>query len=412
LSPKHVVVLGGGLAGLWSAVGAARKLDEMGLEPKDIAITLINRNPYHCIRVRNYEVDLSSVKVPLDRVLDPIGVEHIEADVTAIDFANRRVHFKTAAGEGSQSIGYDRLVFGLGSQLNRPPIPGSTEYGFDVDTYDGAERLNSHLNSLPAQPESPGQYNVLVVGTGLTGIEVATEMTQKLKVVIAKAGAARPFRVILADRGPRVGSDMGKSARPVIEQALSDLGIESRVGVSVAALEACGARLTSGETIPAATVIWCTGMQANPLTRLFPVELDRFGRLPVDEFMRVKEMKNVFAAGDAAWTALDDSHISVMSCQHSRPMGRFAGHNVISDLLGEPMLALHIDWYVTVLDLGTWGAVYTEGWDRTVVSTGEAAKRTKQTINCQRIYPPLSGNRREILDAAAPLVQAAPTAYR
>jgi NADH:ubiquinone reductase (H+-translocating) len=76
------------------------------------------------------------------------------------------------------------------------------------------------------------------------------------------------------------------------------------------------------------------------------------------------------------------------------------------------MLALHIDWYVTVLDLGTWGAVYTEGWDRTVVSTGEAAKRTKQTINCQRIYPPLSGNRREILDAAAPLVQAAPTAYR
>jgi NADH dehydrogenase len=142
LSPKHVVVLGGGFAGLWSAVGAARKLDEMGLEPKDIIITLINRNPYHCIRVRNYEVDLSSVKVPLDRVLDPIGVEHIEADVTAIDFANRRVHFKTAAGEGSQSIGYDRLVFGLGSQLNRPAIPGSTEYGFDVDTYDGAVRLN------------------------------------------------------------------------------------------------------------------------------------------------------------------------------------------------------------------------------------------------------------------------------
>ena len=89
-------------------------------------------------------------------------------------------------------------------------------------------------------------------------------------------------------------------------------------------------------------------------------------------------------------------------------MGRFAGHNVVCDLLGLPMLPLRIDWYVTVLDLGPWGAVYTEGWNRVVASTGEAAKRTKQTINCQRIYPPRSRDRREILDAAAPVIQAPP----
>ena len=128
----------------------------------------------------------------------------------------------------------------------------------------------------------------------------------------------------------------------------------------------------------------------------------------VDEFMRVKGVANIFAAGDVASALLDDVHPSVMSCQHGRPMGRFAGHNVICDLLAQPMLPLRIEWYVTVLDLGAWGAVYTEGWDRKVVSTGEAAKKTKQTINCQRIYPPLSRNRREILDAAAPVIQAAP----
>jgi NADH dehydrogenase len=89
-------------------------------------------------------------------------------------------------------------------------------------------------------------------------------------------------------------------------------------------------------------------------------------------------------------------------------MGRFAGHNVVCDLLGEPMLPLRIDWYVTVLDLGSWGAVYTEGWDRRVVLTGDAAKQVKQTINCQRIYPPRSRDRSAILDAAAPIVQAPP----
>ena len=101
----------------------------------------------------------------------------------------------------------------------------------------------------------------------------------------------------------------------------------------------------------------------------------------------------MFAAGDVAWAMMDDRHASVMSCQHGRPMGRFAGHNVVCDLLGLPMLPLRIEWYVTVLDLGPWGAVYTEGWDRHVVTKGETAKKTKQVINCQRIYPPLTRNR-------------------
>jgi NADH dehydrogenase len=117
----------------------------------------------------------------------------------------------------------------------------------------------------------------------------------------------------------------------------------------------------------------------------------------------------VFAAGDVAAAWMDDGHLSVMSCQHGRPMGRFAGYNVISDLLGEPMLSLRIPWYVTVLDLGPAGAVYTEGWDRQVIASGAEAKATKRTINGRRIYPPLNGSRDEILAAAAPTLQSRPT---
>jgi NADH:ubiquinone reductase (H+-translocating) len=66
---------------------------------------------------------------------------------------------------------------------------------------------------------------------------------------------------------------------------------------------------------------------------------------------------------------------------------------------------------VTVLDLGDWGAVYTEGWHRHVVRKGEAAKKTKQIINCDRIYPPLTRDRAAILAAAAPMVQNPPETY-
>jgi NADH:ubiquinone reductase (H+-translocating) len=197
MSVKRILVLGGGFAGLWSAVGAARKLDELGYGPNTVEVTLVNRDVFHNIRVRNYEADLTAVRVPLDDVLGPVGVQRVEGEVASIDLAGQTVTVTTASG--SQVLPYDRLVFALGSQLLRPNVPGLAEHGFDVDTYNGAARLNAHLQSLPSLPASPGQWTVVVVGAGLTGIEAATEMPGKLRAVLAQANTTRPCRVILAD---------------------------------------------------------------------------------------------------------------------------------------------------------------------------------------------------------------------
>jgi len=406
---NRIVVLGSGFAGLWSAVGAARALAQFGIARDQVEVTLVNRDAWHTIRVRDYESDLSEVRVPLESVLGPIGVRHHEAEVAHLDFARRQVICSRHAN--TQALAYDRLVFALGSQIARPAIPGLAQHAFDVDTYDEGARLNAHVESLPARSPSAEQYTALVVGAGLTGIEAATEMVPKLRESIQRANGIADIpkpRVIIADHSPRIGSDMGDEAVPVITQALAWSGIEMRAGVSVAAVDGRGATLSTGERIAAATVIWCTGMRANPLTALFPVEHDRLGRIPVDAFMKVKGMDGVFAAGDSACAMVDDMHASVMSCQHARPMGRFAGYNVVADLLGKAMLPLRIDWYVTVLDLGEWGALYTQGWDRHVVATGQEAKKSKRTINCERIYPPRSGSRDEIFAAAEPLVQQPP----
>jgi NADH:ubiquinone reductase (H+-translocating) len=403
---RRIVVLGAGFAGLWAAIGAARKLDELGIDPGRVAVTLVDRHPYHSIRVRNYEAELGGTRVPLDEVLGPIGVERVEAEVTDIDLSRRRVLLAGAA----EALAYDRLVFALGSRLVRPPLPGLAEHAFDVDTYEAGCRLNAHVAALPRRTPSPGRWTALVIGGGLTGIEVATEMPQKLRAALA--GAPGEPRVIIADRQPWIGSDMGVAAREVIDEALTALGVEQRPGISVAAIDEDGAILSTGERIDAATIVWCSGIEAHPLTRRFPVEPDRFGRLPVDPFLKIVGMDAEFAIGDTAWFAIDGSHSCVMSCQHGRPMGRFAGHNVVCDLFGLPMLPLEIGWYTTILDLGPWGAVYTAGWDRQIATKGAAAKRTKMMINRERIYPPRSGDRAEILAAAAPIVQAPPAFFR
>jgi NADH:ubiquinone reductase (H+-translocating) len=309
---ERVVVLGGGFAGLWSAVGAARALDEFRIGRGDVRVALINRDAWHAIRVRNYEPDLRDVRVALDDVLEPIGVERVAGEAVDIDFANRQVAYSI---EGRQrSLSYDRLIFALGSRLVRPDIPGLAQYAFDVDTYESAARLNAHIDALPEQAQGPGQYTALVVGAGLTGIEAATELFPKLRSVLACAGSAQTTsaQVILADRQPKIGSDMGDDACRVIAEALAALGIATRTGVSIAAIDRTGATLSTGEIIPAATVVWCGGMSAHPLTEVFPVERDRFDRLPVNEFMRVVGIEDAFAAGDAGCAPLDGDHFSVV----------------------------------------------------------------------------------------------------
>jgi NADH:ubiquinone reductase (H+-translocating) len=398
----RILVLGGGFAGLWAAVGAARKLDEIGALPGAVEILLVDRNPYHNIRVRNYEIDLVNVAIPLGEVLDPIGVNYLTAEVEAIDIATQQVAVATRGGK--KILAYDRLVLALGSELARPDIPGLAGNSFDVDTYSSAVRLNAHIAALGTRPTSPGRSTVVVVGAGLTGIEVATEMPSRLRHALP----ADDHRVILVDHHPGVGVTIGAQARPVICEALAALGIEARLSTKATAIDATGIALASGEIIPTQTVVWCAGMRASPLAAVLPGARDRLGRIAVDPFMRVADMANVFAAGDVASSLVDGTHCTVMSCQFARPMGRFAGHNVVAELFSRPMLPLEIAWYVTVLDLGSWGALYTVGWDRQVFASGHDAKVIKQMINQKRIYPPLMATREDILAAAAPIVQAPP----
>lgn len=403
----HVLIVGSGFAGLWAALGAARRVDELGRRSDGIEITVLTDRPFHDIRVRNYEADLSDCRIPLTAVLEPAGIHQLTGRVESIEPG---AHTVTAQNTGkTTTYDYHRLVLAAGSQVVRPDVPGLRDFAFDVDTFDGATRLDAHLTGLAATTTRPGVATAVVIGAGLTGIETACELPGRLSAVLGEA--AEP-RVILVDHSSVVGSDMGPSARPVIEAALSHNGIETRTGVAVTAVDAGAVTLSTGEVVAAATVVWCAGMRANPLTAHLGVALDRLGRVAVDDHLRVEGVADVFAAGDVAAAKMDDEHVSVMSCQHSRPMGRYAGYNVISHLVGEPMLALRIPWYVTVLDLGPAGAVYTEGWDRQVVATGAQAKATKTTINTARIYPPLTGSRQALFAAAAPELQSRPARGR
>ncbi len=277
-------------------------------------------------------------------------------------------------------------MIATGSRLFRPNIPGLADHSFSVDNLEEAVALDRHLHNLATQPASTARDTIVVAGAGFTGIEAATELPSRLRTIFDKN--ANP-RVIIVERNEAVVPDMGPGPRPIVEDALRKLGIETRLGVSVTSLDQSGVTLSNGERIESATVIWAAGIRANPLTTKVAAERDNFGRLLVDSCLRVASVPGVFATGDAARAACDDvGNYALMSCQHATRMGAFAGNNAAAELLGVPTRPYHQKAYVTCLDLGKAGALFTRGWERTVEMVGEHAKKTKHDINTVWIYPP------------------------
>lgn len=382
---KNILILGGGFAGVWSAAGAIRAARESGAALSELRVTLVSDSDDMVMRPRLYERDPAQMRVPLDRVLEPIGVERVVATVTNIDTSARMVTALDADGQ-TITLHYDRLVLATGSRVVQPKIPGA-QFLFDVDTIKAADALERHLRKLPQQPDRDGIFTAVVIGAGFTGLEVATELAGRLPE-LAGSGTRRA-RVVLVDRSETVGAKLGEGPRPQITAALDELGVEVRLGVTVEEVTESEVRLSDGDTIGASTTVWTVGMLASPLTEQIPSERDSLGRLIVDEFLRVPTAPEVYATGDTAAAIAEGGHVVMQSCQHAVPLGKFAGYNVAADLLGLEQAPFAPNSYVTCLDLGPAGAVLTEGWDRNVQMTGAEAKALKHVINSEWIVPPV-----------------------
>jgi NADH dehydrogenase len=398
---QQILIIGAGFGGVWSALSAARLLDMHNR--KDVDITLLAPQAELRIRPRFYENDVHTMFAPLDALFDTVGVRFVKGTAEHIDEQAKTVGYRDETGRQG-ALSYDRLVLAAGSQLSRPPVPGLQEHAFDVDQIEAATRLETHLKSLKNQPNSIARNTVVIAGGGFTGIETATEMPARLRAAL---GDNTPVRVIVVDRGPRIAAAMGDQIRPSIVEASEHLGIEWVLDASVAAVDANGVTLADGRHIDSNTVIWTVGFRASPLTEQMTSVRDAQGRLHVDENLKVLGQDNIFAAGDVAYAATDDvGNFSVMSCQHAIALGRHAGNNVAADLLGVAPTTYRQPKYVTCLDLGAWGAVYTEGWDRQVKLIGDKAKELKGQINSIWIYPP-TGDRASALAAADPMIPVA-----
>jgi NADH dehydrogenase len=367
-----------------------------------VEIILIAPEPVLYLRPRLYENNISQAlaSLPLTELFNAVGIRYVQGSVQRIDVEKKTITY--ASGAGLESIlAFDRLILASGSKLFRPKgVKGLAEYSWDIDQMDGALKLDAHLKSLAALPDSPARNTVVVCGGGFTGVEVAAEMPQRLRAILGV-----DINVVILEQSDNIGSGMAPAPRPIIKEALNSLGVDIRTGQTVVSVDADGVTTASGLRIASKTVIWTAGMRAEGLTAQIPAERDHIGRLHVTPDLNVVGVEHVYATGDTAHVAVDEEgHLALMCCQHALYMGKAAGHNAMGDLLGLPPAPYRKPQYAMSLALGPWGALETKGWDYEVTLVKEKGQEAKMYVNTQVIYPP-APTRAAVFAAADPGVQ-------
>ena len=392
---KQILIVGAGFAGMWAALSAARLAE---INQQSIDITVIAPQPELRVRPRFYESAVQTLVAPLQPLFDVTGVKFLRGTVEQILPASKEVSWKDDSGE-VRLRRYDRLVLASGSHVNRDMVAGAAEHAFDLDQLESASVLEQHLLDLANQPESDARNTVVVCGGGFTGIEMALELPGRLREIL---GADAKTRVVVVERGVQPGGRWSKELRDVIIEASAELGVEWLVNAEVESVDASGVTLKDGQVITSQTVIWTVGVQASGLTAQIDAPRDRQGRLHVNSNLQVQGHEDIYATGDVAYAATDDKgNHALMTCQHAILLGKFAGNNAAASLLDVEPLPYRQEMYVTCLDLGAWGAVYSEGWDQQVKLTREEAKKLKVSIVSELIYPP-KAERKAAFDMADP----------
>ncbi|MFD5144666.1 NAD(P)/FAD-dependent oxidoreductase [Streptomyces sp. NPDC058401] len=319
---KHrIVVLGAGYAGAYVAGTLARRLS-----PADTGITVVNAVPDFVERLRLHQL-AAGREIGTRRLADVFagtGIRLRVARVTAVDPDRRVVAVAGADGGtdlttdgGADELGYDTLLYALGSHGDDRGVPGAAEHAFDVASRPSALRLRERLDGL----REGG--SVVVVGDGLTGIETATEIAE-----------SRPgLSVTLVARG-ELGHRLSAGARSHLRRACDRLGITVLEHTGVEAVEAARVLCAGGAALASDATVWTAGFAVDPIAAAAGLAVTESGRILVDRTMRSLSHPNVYAAGDSVFTLGENGHPLPMSCASAGFTGMQAAKAIVGTLTG------------------------------------------------------------------------------
>ena len=335
---RHIVIVGGGFAGLYTARGLANA---------DVRLTIVDRHNYHLFQPLLYQVAMaalnpSDIAAPIRSILrHQKNATVLLGEVTAVDVNARRVTL--ADGD---TLSYDHLVLATGATHSYFGHPEWERIAPGLKTIDDALEIRRRVllafESAERETDAEVQKALLtfvVIGAGPTGVELAGALSE-----IARQSMTRDFRrirpenarVILVEGRERVLPPYPPSLSESAQKQLERLGVEVVTDAVVTAMNDQEVRI-GDRIIPTRTVLWGAGVQASPIAKSLGVPLDRAGRVLVEPDLTIPGHPEIFVLGDlAAVRQADGSYVPGVAPAAIQG-GQHTARNLERALGGQPL---------------------------------------------------------------------------
>jgi len=366
---KHVVIVGGGFAGLHCARKVAAN--------PDVRVTLVDRHNYQQFQPLFYQVAtslLSAGNIAFNlrsTLMRHPNVDVKLAEVVSVDLNSHTVH--TAQGGEYQG---DYLVLAAGSEANFFNTPGAAEHTFPLYSLHNAESLRSRILAMLESADADnslidkGALNFVIVGAGPTGAEMSGAFADVLLSWKERKAVHKVFwdlpldraQVFLVDAGPAVLGAFSSKAQEYAARTLTQRGVQIRLRTKVTEVGEAHVTLSDGTRIPTHTVIWAGGLKASSISGNLGLKTGRGGRIDVEADLTVPGVSGVYALGDFANIPGKDGQPLPQLGSVAEQSGKWCAKNILLDVAGKPREAFRY------LDKGIMAMI---GRDAAVAEVGE-----------------------------------------
>ena len=336
MEPKHVLIIGGGFAGL----NAAKALSNHA----EVRVTLVDQRNYHLFQPLLYQVataglNPSDIAVPIRAQFSK--AKNVEVHLGKVD----RIDLKTQQIHGREgSVRYDYLVLACGAQHSYFGNDHWEEFAPGLKTLEQAtemrRRLLSAFEAAENELDPARQARLLtfvVVGGGPTGVELAGAIADISRTVLVKDFKRinpADAKVILIEAGKRVLAQLSESLSERTASDLVHLGVDLRLNQRVTKIDATGVEIGSGH-IASECVFWAAGVQAGALSKTLGVALDRAGRITVNPDLAIPGYPNAFVVGDLASLDLGGGIFLPGLAPAAIQTGKYAGQAILREIHGK-----------------------------------------------------------------------------
>lgn len=350
---EKVVIIGGGYAGIYALRELAKN--------KNIQITLIDKQTFHNLQPEVYDLianksNIADVTIDLTTLCLGINHDYLEyknLNVKKIDKKEKKIYT-----EELEIVKYDYLVMAAGTRTFFPPsIPGLNN-AHDIKKLNWAMFFkqsfeNQLFKKIQDEAKRCVNTHIVVVGAGLSGVEIAAEMAYNSKMFFKRGNfSCDNLNISLVSSSDTILPGLSPQLISMSHKRLKSLGIKVITNTKLQECAEDHLVLSNGTKIYHSFIIFTGGIEASTITTNLDVEKNKRGQIIVNEYLQCPNDERIFAIGDMAEIKNLKGELMPPNVTVARISGTNAGKNILKDINGKKLIKCNPKLEGTLIALG------------------------------------------------------------